>query len=104
MVKTASRSILLFFVLLLCTACASKVAHNDNNGADKFTPGETSVFYVEIGSGEPVILIPGLFGLNNVWDRMIPLLEGHYRLLSIDNFGTGKSGRLCLYSLKSATP
>lgn len=93
MVKICSQPILLLLVLLLCTACVSKDVHYDNYGVDKFTSGENAVHYVEVGSGQPVILIPGLFGLNNVWNRMIPLLEGNYRLLAIDNFGTGKSGR-----------
>lgn len=93
MIKISSQLIFLLFVFLLCTACASKVGHYENSGVDKFTSGENSIHYVEVGSGQPVILIPGLFGLNNVWNRMIPHLKGHYRLLAIDNFGTGKSGR-----------
>ncbi len=93
MIKISSQAIFLFFVLLFCTSCASKVEPYDKYGVEKFTPGENSLHYVEYGSGEPVILIPGLFGTNNVWNRMVPFLEGNYRLLAIDNFGTGKSGR-----------
>jgi pimeloyl-ACP methyl ester carboxylesterase len=92
--KRFSQSLFLFFVMLLCASCAAKVEHFNTFGVEKFTGSEKPpIHYVETGKGQPIILVPGLFGTNNVWRRMIPHLEDNYRLLAIDNFGTGKSGR-----------
>lgn len=79
--------------MLLCISCArpSLQAGNDIN---KFALAKGNpIHYVETGSGPPVMLIPGLFGTYRIWDRMVPYLDQHYRLLAIDNFGTGYSGK-----------
>ncbi len=83
---------LLSWALFLSLSCACHAPIQQ--GVDRFVhAGGDQMHYVERGSGPPVILIPGLFGTYRTWDRMIPYLERHYRLIAIDNFGTGLSGR-----------
>jgi pimeloyl-ACP methyl ester carboxylesterase len=94
MIKRIARSLLLSFAFLLCVSCAHNSGLKTQYGTDKFTLAtENSIHYVEVGQGPPVILIPGLFGIHSGFNRVIPLLKDHYRLLAIDNFGTGQSGR-----------
>ena len=52
-----------------------------------------TLHYVEIGSGEPVLLIPGSFSTYRAWDRLIPFLRDRYRLLALDYLGTGDSDK-----------
>jgi len=90
---------LLLLVLLLCGACARHAGNTVHQldspakyGVDRFTTQQKhNAHYVEVGIGEPVILIPGLFGTYRGWNRMIPFLAPHYKLIAIDNFGTGDS-------------
>ncbi len=42
------------------------------------------IHYVEAGQGETVILIPGSAGSQRMWNRLVPLLSGQYRLLALD--------------------
>jgi len=91
----------LLILLVLCSSCA-QVAKNDETlraprvpaqfGADKFTTAQKhNAHYVEVGQGPPAILIPGLFGTYRGFSRMLPLLAPHFRLIALDNFGTGDS-------------
>lgn len=90
--KHLSLALLLFWAALFSLSCAGQAPLHGE--VDKFAPAKGNpIHYVEKGSGSPVILIPGLFGTHRIWDRMIPHLEKQYRLLAIDNFGTGHSGR-----------
>lgn len=51
------------------------------------------LFYQLSGTGEPVVLIPGL-GLDHTYFRYaIPELERHFRVLAYDPRGTGQSDR-----------
>ena len=93
MIKRLFRPILLIIVLFLCASCANKLPQT-SYGVEKTTDGNGSpIHYLDVGNGPPVILIPGLFSIHSVWNRMIPFMNDKYRLLAIDNFGTGKSGR-----------
>ena len=85
-------ALFLSWALILSLSCARQTPLQQ--GVDKFAlAGGNPMHYVEKGSGPPVILIPGLFGTHRMWDRMVPYLEKQYRLIAIDNFGTGHSGR-----------
>jgi pimeloyl-ACP methyl ester carboxylesterase len=54
-------------------------------GADRFVLiRQTKIHYVESGKGEPVLLIPGSESTSRIWKRLMPLLEGQYRLLALD--------------------
>jgi len=63
-------------------------------GDDRFTEVDGyRVHYVEVGVGDPVILIAGSFSTYRAWNRIIPLLSKHYRLLVLDYVGTGDSDK-----------
>jgi hypothetical protein len=54
-------------------------------GLDKFVLiGKRKIHYVEVGQGDPVILIPGSGSTHRAWGRLMPLLAGDYRLLALD--------------------
>ena len=94
MTRFLSFALFIACTLLLCISCARQAPLQARQGIDKFAlTKENHIHYVETGSGTPVILIPGLFATYRTWDRMVPLLETQYRLLAIDNFGTGDSGK-----------
>jgi len=48
------------------------------------------LYYEEVGTGEPVILIAGINSNHRFWKGMIPLLEG-YRVITMDNRGVGQT-------------
>lgn len=51
------------------------------------------LFYEQFGSGEPIVLIPGL-GLDHTYFRYaIPELSKHFQVLAYDQRGTGQSDR-----------
>lgn len=101
MIKTLTFQTQLLLLLLLCTSCArvdGNGVHELNSpakyGVDRFTTKQKhNAHYVEVGKGDPAILIPGLFGTYRGWNRMIPLLAPHFNLIAIDNFGTGDSDK-----------
>lgn len=84
-------ALLLSWTLILSLSCARQAPLGQEAGRLARTGGK-AMHYVETGSGPPVILIPGLFGTHRMWNRLIPYLDKQYRLIAIDNFGTGESG------------
>ena len=87
-------ALLVSCTLTLCLSCARQVSLPAGYGINKTAPVKGNyIHYTESGDGPPVILIPGLFATHHTWDRMVPFLKTEYRLLAIDNFGTGNSGR-----------
>ena len=63
-------------------------------GEDKFVEVDGyRIHYVEIGKGEPVILVPGSLHTYTCWSRLMPLLSDHYRLLALDSLGGGDSDK-----------
>jgi aminoacrylate hydrolase len=45
------------------------------------------------GDGQPLLLIAGLGGKGAFWEPVWKLLRGHFRLVTFDHRGTGRSGR-----------
>jgi pimeloyl-ACP methyl ester carboxylesterase len=63
-------------------------------GMDKFVVAKGyNIHYVEAGEGEPIFLIPGAFSTYRHWNKVIPFLSNHYRLLCIDYLGVGDSDK-----------
>lgn len=53
-----------------------------------------SLWVAEAGAGEPVVLIPGLFGAGYGYRKVVPLLVASgYRAIVIEPLGVGRSGR-----------
>jgi len=63
-------------------------------GVDKFVVVEGyNIHYVEAGEGDPILLIPGAFSTYRHWNRIIPHLSKHYKLLCVDYLGVGDSDK-----------
>jgi pimeloyl-ACP methyl ester carboxylesterase len=43
------------------------------------------------GIGSPMVLIHGVAGSHMVWDRIVPLLDPHFRITRVDLLGYGRS-------------
>jgi pimeloyl-ACP methyl ester carboxylesterase len=95
--------IVLFFFLLmfLSTGCSYLVKNEkfqvyskSKFGEDKFVVvNDYHIHYVEVGEGEPVLLISGAFSTYRDWNRIIPRLSEHYRLIAVDYIGSGDSDK-----------
>lgn len=57
----------------------------------RVTVGDISMYYVEAGAGEPVLLIMGFGGDHVAWGLQMPALAGRYRTVAYDNRGVGQS-------------
>jgi len=63
-------------------------------GMDKFAVVQGyNIHYVEVGGGQPILLIPGAFSTYRHWNRVIPFLSNHYKLLCMDYLGVGDSDK-----------
>jgi 3-oxoadipate enol-lactonase len=49
------------------------------------------IYWDERSLGEPVLLIMGLGYPSDMWWRVRPVLDGHYRTIVLDNRGSGRS-------------
>ena len=49
------------------------------------------MYYEEAGSGEPLVLIMGLGGDLQGWALQVPTLAKHFRVITFDNRGAGRS-------------
>lgn len=49
--------------------------------------------YIDVGSGEPVLLLHGIGGNWHQWERVVPLLASRRRVIAVDMPGFGKSDR-----------
>ena len=54
---------------------------------------EIEMYYEIHGEGEPLFLIMGLGGETTRWFSILPLLAEHFRVITFDNRGAGKSGK-----------
>jgi pimeloyl-ACP methyl ester carboxylesterase len=61
------------------------------------TAKDIPIHYVEGGSGDPVLLVPGWPQSWYAWRHVMPLLAGQYRVLAIDPPGLGESGAPAQY-------
>lgn len=59
-----------------------------------FDHGGLTFWYTEAGSGEPLVLVPGVTGDERLWRRVLPLLSARRRVIMFDNRDAGKSS-LC---------
>ena len=61
--------------------------------AHETTVGGTSIAWGEMGSGEPLVLLHGMWDSHRTWRRAAPLLAERFRVLMPDMPGHGVSGR-----------
>ena len=50
-----------------------------------------NLYYEEAGSGPPLLLIAGLSGTTLGWAMLLPALAAHFRVITFDNRGAGRS-------------
>ena len=93
--------IFLFFCLIPNVGCSYMVKNEKHQvylkpryGTDKFISVQGyNLHYVEAGEGQPILLIPGAFSTYRHWNRVIPYLSEHYKLLCLDYLGVGDSDK-----------
>jgi 3-oxoadipate enol-lactonase len=51
----------------------------------------TTIVYEEVGNGEPIVLLHGFCGSHGYWDKVMPLLAAHGRVIAPDLRGHGGS-------------
>lgn len=54
---------------------------------------EYNVHYLEVGEGDPIILIPGSFNTYKSFNRVIPFLSDIFRIIAVDYLGVGDSDK-----------
>jgi len=99
--KNLGFSLLICSGLFLNSSCSymvkndqQKIYSKSKYGVDKFVVVEGyNIHYVEMGEGEPILLIPGAFSTYRHWNRMIPHLSKHFRVFCIDYLGAGDSDK-----------
>lgn len=59
-----------------------------------FAPcGDVTLYYEEVGSGEPLLLVSGQGGDHHGWDLVRQDFAGRYRVITYDHRGTGQSDK-----------
>lgn len=53
----------------------------------------SETFYVDEGTGTPIVLIHGMGGDHTVWDLQAARLQGRFRIVRPDNLGHGRSAK-----------
>ena len=53
--------------------------------------GAIDMYYEEQGSGDPLLLIMGLAADSQAWLFQVPDFAAHYRTITFDNRGVGRS-------------
>ena len=67
----------------------------------KISIGDCSLYYEEHGTGEPLLLVPGLGGVGAGFFKQIPELSKHFRVIVHDHRGCGRSDKpLMRYSVE----
>lgn len=53
--------------------------------------GDIEMHYVEVGTGDPLVLIMGFGGDHLAWGFQVPVFAQHYRVITFDNRGVGQT-------------
>jgi len=57
----------------------------------KVPVGDISMYYVETGQGEPLVLVMGLGADHLAWAFQVPVFAERYRVIAFDNRGAGQT-------------
>jgi pimeloyl-ACP methyl ester carboxylesterase len=102
--KRFNRAIFIFLLVLwiLLNIGCGYITKNEKHqvyskpkyGQDRFVIVQNhNIHYVEAGEGQPILLIPGAWSTYRYWNRVIPFLSKHYRILALDYLGVGDSDK-----------
>ncbi|MFD3003816.1 alpha/beta fold hydrolase [Pontibacter toksunensis] len=83
-------SVVLF--LFLCQTHPTLGQTNQRKQYVRVSPG-VELYYVEAGSGTPIIFIPGSFGTTNFFQKQIAYFSKNYRAITYDPRGQGQSSK-----------
>lgn len=75
---------------MTCSAQERKIEYGNNNGK-YITIRNTKIYYEEYGQGAPLILLQGGMGSIHDFEKCIPELSKHYRIIAPDSPGQGRS-------------
>ena len=100
-VRKPWRPVAVALLLLWGVGCAAVVKNDQHRvfskaeyGSDRFIlVRDYNIHYVEVGEGQPVLLIPGAFTTYRTWNRVLPELSLHDRVLAVDYVGVGDSDK-----------
>ncbi len=59
----------------------------------KATANGIEIYYETHGQGQPLVLISGIGYTSWQWHQMIPLLAGHFQVITFDNRGVGQTDK-----------
>src|SRR4030066_2259755 len=59
----------------------------------KLRVNNTAIYYEVTGQGEPLLLIHGLASSSRSWKKQVPFFARHYRVITFDIRGHGRSDR-----------
>src|SRR5450756_460842 len=54
---------------------------------------DSALFYEDKGQGDAILFIPGFGGVGSFWNQQIQYFRGRFRVITIDQRGTGASAR-----------
>jgi 3-oxoadipate enol-lactonase len=57
------------------------------------TLGDLELYFQDLGTGYPVVLVHGMGSDHTIWEGIIPLLQEQYRVLAVDLRGHGISSK-----------
>jgi 3-oxoadipate enol-lactonase len=59
----------------------------------KIKADSITLYYEELGQGEPILLLHGLGSSTQDWERQLPVLAERYRVIAVDLRGHGRSDK-----------
>lgn len=85
----------LYIALLLLFICSTtssgqEINYGSNHGK-YISISNTKIYYEEYGTGEPLLLFHGGFGSIHDFQKVIPKLAKHFRVIALDSPGHGRS-------------
>jgi pimeloyl-ACP methyl ester carboxylesterase len=95
------RAMAMALLLLGTFGCSVAVKNREHRvfsqpkyGNDRFVlVRDYNIHYVEVGEGEPILLIPGAFTTYRTWNQVLPELSLHNRAFAVDYIGVGDSDK-----------
>ena len=82
--------VLLFLYIFSWKSYGQEINYGSNQGK-YITLSNTNIYYEEYGSGLPLLLFHGGFGSIQDFQKVIPKLAKHFRVIAVDSPGHGRS-------------
>jgi len=79
-----------FFFISIWSIKGQEIVYG-SNGGKQITISGTKIYYEEYGSGMPLLLLHGGFGSIHDFQKVIPELSKHFKVVAVDSPGHGRS-------------